>query len=208
MAKDADVGGDGRPGGPEPTGDRDAPTTELDRDVLDAFRTGDPDALAAVYRRYARPVWGLAMTILRDRQLAEDAVTEAFLRAWRVAATYDPDRALGPWLFTIARRAALDTLRRESRPTRGGHEPEQDAAVDPPSLSAVWEAWQVRTALAELPEDERDIVRLAHYEGLSHAEIAGTLEIPMGTVKSRSHRAHRRLADRLRHLRATEEDVR
>lgn len=187
---------------------QDRAETELQPEVLAAFRSGDPEALATVYRRYSRSVWALAMSVLHDPQLAEDAVTEAFLRAWRSADGYDPARALGPWLFTIARRAALDALRRESRPTRGGHEPEQDGVVEMPSLSTVWEAWQVRTALTELPEEERDIVRLAHYEGLTHAEIADSLEIPVGTVKSRSHRAHRKLAERLRHLRTPEEERR
>lgn len=184
--------------GPDP---RDA----LEPGVLERFREGDAEALAAVYRRYARPVWGLAMGILGDRQLAEDAVTEAFLRAWRAAPSFDPTRPLGPWLFTLGRRAALDVRRRESRPTRGDHELEQDVAIEFPDISATWEAWEVRRAVAELPPEEQLIVRLAHFDELTHAEIADALGIALGTVKSRSHRAHRRLASRLAHLRQEEE---
>lgn len=173
--------------------------------VLERFSAGDSEALAEVYRRYSRPVWGLAMAILHDRQLAEDAVTEAFLRAWRAAPSFDPARPLGPWLFTLARRAALDVLRRESRPTRGGHEPEQDVVIELPDISASWEAWEVRSAVVELPSEEQIVVRLAHFDGLTHAEIASELGIPLGTVKSRSHRAYRRLASRLAHLRRERE---
>jgi RNA polymerase sigma-70 factor, ECF subfamily len=177
------------------------PGDALDRAVLERFVAGDSAALAEVYRRYSRPVWGLAMAVLHDRHLAEDAATETFLRAWRAASAYDPSRPLGPWLFTLARRTALDVLRRESRPTRGGHEPEADVVIELPDISATWEAWEVRRAVVELPAEEQVVVRLAHFDGLTHAEIAAELDLPLGTVKSRSHRAHRRLASRLRHLR-------
>ena len=73
-----------------------------------------------------------------------------------------------------------------------------------PDISAAWEAWEVRSAVSKLPPDEQVVVRLAHLDGLTHAEIAHQLDVPLGTVKSRSHRAHRRLADRLRHLREPE----
>ena len=69
------------------------------------------------------------------------------------------------------------------------------------SLEATWEAWQVRIALDQLPDDERQVVKLAWFDGLAHAEIADKLGVPVGTVKSRSHRAHRRLADLLAHVR-------
>ena len=177
-----------------------APPDEVPADVVRAFRDGDVDALGAVYDRYSRPVWAVAMRVLGDRALAEDAAQETFLRAWRAAADFDPGRPLAPWLFTIARRTAIDVLRREARPTQGGHDAEQDAVVAMPGIERAWDAWQVRTALAELPAEERDVVRLAHFEEMTHREIAELLDVPVGTVKSRSHRAHRRLAGRLAHL--------
>lgn len=165
------------------------------------FRDGDNQALGDVYDRYARAVWAVAMTVTRADHLAQEAVQETFLRAWGAAGTYDPDRDLGPWLLTIARYTALDLLRRELRPTRGGHEVEQEAAVDPPGMDRAWLAWAVQEALRQLGEQEREIVRLSFYEDLTQPQIAERLGIPVGTVKSRSHRAHHRLAELLAHLR-------
>ncbi len=175
----------------------------LAEDTLAAFRAGDPDALGAVYDAYSRAVWSVAMRVLRDPVLAEDATQETFLRAWRGAAGTDAARDLGPWLLTIAHRTAVDAWRRESRPTQGGHADERDVIVDLPGIEGVWEAWQISCALDELAADEREVVRLAHYGQLTHSEISTAIGVPVGTVKSRSHRAHRKLAGLLGHLRAT-----
>lgn len=177
-----------------------APAPTLPPAVVDAFCAGDVPALGAVYDHYARAVWSIALGVLRDRELAEDATHEAFMRAWRAAGRFDRSRDLGPWLMTIARRTALDVLRRESRPTRGGHAPETDVGVADPGIERAWETWQVRLALQELSTAERQIVGLAHFGGLSQVQIAERLDLPLGTVKSRSHRAHRRLAALLGHL--------
>lgn len=179
---------------------RDHEPGDLPADVLTAFRDGDVGALGVVYDRYSKAVWSVAMGVLRDRALAEDATQEVFLRAWRASATFDPRRNLSPWLFTIARRTAVDVLRREARPTQGGHTEQQDTAVRMPGIEHAYQTWQVRTALDELPEDERVVVRMAHFDEMTHREIADALAVPVGTVKSRSHRAHRRLAGRLAHL--------
>jgi RNA polymerase sigma-70 factor (ECF subfamily) len=196
-ADDADdaVGADSADSADSPSVLRDVP------DVRAAFRDGDVAALGTVYDRYSRGVWSVAMSVLRDRALAEDATQEVFLRAWRASATFDPRRELAPWLFTIARRTAVDLLRSETRPTQGGHVAEEDGAVVAmPGIEHAYETWQVRLALDELPEDERTVVRLSHFEQMTHREIADALAVPLGTVKSRSHRAHRRLAERLAHL--------
>ena len=126
------------------------------------------------------------------------------MRAWQAAESYDLARPLGPWLMTIARRASLDLLRREFRPTRGGHELEQDAVVEAPGIDEAWLSWAVQEALGRLSDDEREIVRLSFFEDLTQPQIAERLGIPLGTVKSRSHRAHRQLAELLAHVR---EDV-
>lgn len=170
------------------------------------FRDGDPDALGQVYDRYSRAVWAVAVRITRVDQLAQDAVQETFIRAWRAAASYDPTRPLGPWLQSIARFTALDVARHELRPTRGGHEVEQDAVVESPGIDQAWLAWTVQEALRELADHEREIVRLSFFEDLTHLQIAERLGLPVGTVKSRSHRAHRRLAEKLAHLRDDERD--
>jgi RNA polymerase sigma-70 factor (ECF subfamily) len=173
----------------------------LPETTLVRFRDGDVDALSEVYDRYARPVWSVAMTVTHADHLAQEAVQETFIRAWSSASTYDPERDLGPWLLTIARYTALDLLRRELRPTRGGHEAEQDAVVEPPDLDRAWLSWAVQEALRQLGDHEREIIRLSFYEDLTHVQISERLGLPLGTVKSRSHRAHRRLAELLAHVR-------
>jgi len=187
---------------PTPSGPGSPPAREsgLDPSVVAGFCAGDVDSLARVFDRYSRAVWSVAMTVLRDRGLAEDATQETFLRAWRAAASFEPARPLAPWLLTIARRTAIDVQRRESRPTQGGHDAEQDVVVRMPGIEHAWEAWEIRLALDELPEDERAVVRMSHFEEMTHREIAEVLAVPVGTVKSRSHRAHRRLAGKLSHL--------
>lgn len=174
---------------------------ELPLDVRRRFRDGDTEALAAVYDRYERAVWAVALRATGVDHLAQEAVQEAFVRAWRAAGTYDPDRDLRPWLLGIARFAALDVRRSEMRPTRGGHEAEEDPGVEGPSIDRVWLAWAVQEGLLALAENDREIVRLSFYEDLSNAQIAERLGVPVGTVKSRLHRAGRKLAEILGHLR-------
>lgn len=174
---------------------------DLPADTRTRFRDGDADALGEVYDRYSRAVWAVAMSVVHADHLAQEAVQETFIRAWHAAKSYDTNRGLGPWLLTIARYTALDLLRRELRPTRGGHDPEQDTVVEPPGIDQAWVSWTVQEALRQLGDHEREIVRLSFFEDLTHAQISERLELPLGTVKSRSHRAHRRLAELLAHLR-------
>ena len=168
---------------------------------LEAFRDGDPDAIRAVYRAYGGLVFSVASRVLGDRGLAEEATQQTFVKAWRAAASFDPSRELGPWLATIARRVALDVYRRESR---RAHSTIDDETVDrsgvltiPDRAAAAYDAWEVRQAVADLPAEEREVVRLQHLDGLTQGEIAARLEVPVGTVKSRSARAYRRLATTL-----------
>jgi RNA polymerase sigma-70 factor (ECF subfamily) len=174
---------------------------ELPAETLRRFRDKDPEALAAVYDRYRRAVWSVAISVTRADHLAQEAVQEIFIRAWNAAPSYDPTRDLGPWLMTIARHASLDLIRRELRPTRGGHEAETDVVVEEPGIDHAWTAWEIQEALRKLTDEERDIVRLSFFEDLTHGQVAERLGVPIGTVKSRSHRAHRRLAGFLAHLR-------
>ena len=173
--------------------------------MAERFRDGDADAVRDIYREYGRLVYAVAHKILGDKALAEDAAQQAFVQAWRAAATFDPTRELGPWLATIARRAAIDVHRRESRrPTQTLDEvvPTHPAVVTlPPSAEQAYDTWEVRRAVEELPPEEREVVRLQHLDGLTHAEVAVRLDVPVGTVKSRSFRAHKRLAGRLGYLR-------
>ncbi|BCJ49816.1 RNA polymerase sigma factor [Actinoplanes sp. NBRC 14428] len=164
-----------------------------------AFAEGHEEGFAAVYAAFRGPVFGLAITILADPGLAEEAAQQAFIGLWRNRDRFDPQRSLAAWIFGIARKAAIDVYRRERRgPATTAQE--ADIAVEGLSAERLWEVWEVRRAVEGLPPDEAAIVRLAHYYQLTHGEIAEHLGIPVGTVKSRSHRAHRRLAGTLSHL--------
>jgi RNA polymerase sigma factor (sigma-70 family) len=173
------------------------------------FAAGDPDTIRVIYQSYGRLVHATAYKVLGDVGLAEDATQQTFLQAWRAAGSYDPSRALGAWLASIARRAAIDVYRRERRHRRveAIDSSEQDLVTTPPSVEQLYDMWEVRRALEKLPDQDRQLIRLQHYGELTHAEIASELEIPLGTVKSRSFRAHRRLAGLLGHLRADPEKV-
>lgn len=161
--------------------------------------------MRAVYRSHGRLVYAVAYKVLGDRGLAEEATQVAFVKAWRGAQSFDERRDLGPWLATIARRVAIDLYRREALRATAALEsvPPGDPGVvtAPHSAETVYEVWEVREAVAQLPPDEQEVVRLQHLDGFTHAQIAERLGVAVGTVKSRSFRAHRRLATMLGHLR-------
>jgi len=169
----------------------------MDREVLERFRIGDEAAVKAVYDRFGGPVFALSMSILGEHGLAADATQQTFIKAWRAASTYDAERSFAPWIYAIARRTAIDLYRKRARVVVSD---EVDLVSFPPGLETVWEVFEVRSALDQLPDEERQVVKLSHFDGFTHVEIAERLDIPVGTVKSRSHRAHRRLVELLRHV--------
>jgi RNA polymerase sigma-70 factor (ECF subfamily) len=169
----------------------------VDREVLERFRLGDEAAVKAVYDRFGGPVFALSMSILGEHGLAADATQQTFIKAWRAASTYDAERSFAPWIYAIARRTAIDLYRRRSRLVVSD---DVDLPTFPPGLETVWEVFEVRAALDRLPDEERQVVKLSHFDGFTHVEIAQRLDIPVGTVKSRSHRAHRRLVEMLKHV--------
>ena len=174
-----------------------------DVDLAARFASGDAGTIRVVYQLYGRLVYSIAYRTLGDVGLAEDATQQTFVQAWRAATTYDPSRALGAWLTTIARRVAIDVYRRERRHRNLESIDSSDSALVtlPPSAEQIYDVLEVRQALQELPDHDRELIRLQHYDELTHTEIATRLAIPLGTVKSRSFRAHRRLAGLLGHLR-------
>ena len=177
----------------------------LTEDELRRFRAGESDGVRAVYREYGRLVYAVCRNQLSSPQLAEEAAQQTFLKAWRSAATVDPRRDLAPWLATIARRTSIDVYRQESRETTSALDdvPVAHPALvqQPVGIERTYDAWQVRQALDELPEDERVVVQLQHLDGMTQTAVAERLSIAVGTVKSRSYRAHKKLAARLGHLR-------
>ncbi len=161
-----------------------------DGELIQRAATGDRSAFEDLYRRYARPVFGLALRRLGDRGRAEDAVQETFASVWRSAATYRPERGPGaPWLYAVARNAIVDRARvRTDLPTDIPDEPSTDAGLSDQAEQS-WVAWRVHRALEELPEREREVIALAYWSGLSQSEVAEFLGIPLGTVKTRTRAA-------------------
>jgi RNA polymerase sigma-70 factor, ECF subfamily len=173
-------------------------TEPSDSTLLEQIAVGDRDAFELLYRRYARSVLGLALRRLGDRGRAEDAVQETFASIWRAAASYEPERGPGaPWLYAVARNAISDRGRARPEPTaEAPDEPAPDAGP-PERAEQDWIAWRVHRALAELPDRERTVVELAYYSELSQSEIAEFLNLPLGTVKTRTRTGLAHLADML-----------
>jgi RNA polymerase sigma-70 factor, ECF subfamily len=175
-----------------------APETVTDGELIARVGEGDPGAFELLYRRYARPVFALALRRLGDRGRAEDAVQETFASVWRSAGSYRQERGPGaPWLYAVARNAIVDRRRALGEPPV---EPVEEISKDAgPAERAEtgWIAWRVHRALAELPEQQQRLIELAYWSGLSQSEIAEFLNLPLGTVKTRTRSALARLADLL-----------
>ncbi len=169
-----------------------------DGELIARVGEGDSGAFEVLYRRYSRPVFALALRRLGDRGRAEDAVQETFASIWRSAGSYRQERGPGaPWLYAVARNAIVDRRRALGDPVA---EPVDEASKDPGPLERTessWTAWRVHRALAELPEHERQLIELAYWGGLSQSEVAQFLNVPLGTVKTRTRSALARLADLL-----------
>jgi RNA polymerase sigma-70 factor (ECF subfamily) len=169
-----------------------------DGELIRRTADGDRNAFETLYRRYARPVFGLALRRLGDRGRAEDAVQETFASIWRAARSYRPERGPGaPWLYAVARNAIIDRSRVRSEPPAEPPDEASGEAGPPERAEAAWEAWRVHRALEELSANERTVIELAYWSGLSQSEIAEYLGIPLGTVKTRTRAALARLADLL-----------
>jgi RNA polymerase sigma-70 factor (ECF subfamily) len=166
-----------------------------DGELITRAADGDRDAFEVLYRRYSRPVFGLALRRLGDRGRAEDAVQETFASIWRAARSYKPERGPGaPWLYAVARNAITDRGRaRTETPAEIPDEASPDAGPLE-QAEAGWTAWRVHRALEELSANERTVIELAYWSGLSQSEIAEFLNIPLGTVKTRTRAALHRLA--------------
>lgn len=165
----------------------------------------DETALGALYDRWARSLYSLVLHLLRDPDEAEDVVEETFWQAWRKADSYEPARgAVSTWLLTIGRRKALDRLRAKKRHKEdpiGSDRTFADIASPSPDPSENVEGSElrehVRAALRELPAEQRQVIELGYFNGLSQTEIADTTGQPLGTVKTRMRLAMQKLREPL-----------
>jgi RNA polymerase sigma-70 factor (ECF subfamily) len=181
-------------------------TDAEDAELLRAVARGDESAFARVYDRYSPILLGLMLRILRSRAEAEDVLQEVFLQVWQRAHSFDPARGRAfTWLVTLARSRAIDRLRSVGSRERAAQRSAEDAP--PESEPAEWadaaavraeRADAVREALAELPDEQRQVLVLAYLEGMSQSEIAAAKNQPLGTVKTRTRSALRKLSESLR----------
>jgi len=172
-----------------------------DGELLHRIAAGDREAFDVLYRRFVRPVFALALRRLGDRGRAEDATQETFASVWRSAASYRAERGAGaPWLYAVARNAIVDRTRARSEPPIEAPDEPSSELGPPEEAERSWLAWRVHRALQELPDHERPLLELAYWSGLSQSEIAEFLNIPLGTVKTRTRSALGRLADALEEL--------
>lgn len=169
-----------------------------DEALVALIARSDDHALGELYDRFGRIAYGLAVRVLRDAALAQDAVQDAFLALWRTAGSFDPKRGKAQtWILTLVHRRAVDLVRREERRRV---DPIDDAPLAA-SESTEEEAWvrdrrrTVQAALVQLPDDQREALELAYYGGLTQSELADRLGVPLGTIKSRMFAGLTRLRD-------------
>ncbi len=172
-----------------------------DEAVVALTARSDEVALAELYDRYGRAAYGLAVRVLRDEALAEDAVQDAFLSVWRGASRFIPERAkASTWIMTLVHRRAVDLVRREER-RRTDPLPETEPDSGGPSAAdSTWlhlERERVQAALRQLPDQQREALELAYYGGFTQSELAERLGEPLGTIKSRMFAGLARLRELL-----------
>ncbi len=181
--------------------DRDRSEAARDRDLHRGVVMGERPAFEEIYRRYAPAAYGLALRVTGYPTLAQDAVHDAFLALWRAPEAFDPARgSFGTYFLSLVHHRAVDTVRREERARQRSMRmnPEADRGEDV-AEDVVWEAWladrrsRVVAALEQLSPEQREVLELAYFRGYTQARIAEAIEVPLGTVKTRTLAAMRRL---------------
>lgn len=176
-----------------------------DEELMRNVAGGDGSALAVLYQRYAGAVYSLAYRVVNNREVAEELLNEAFLRAWKQAPSFDARRGkFSTWILSVTRNLSIDELRSQrSRPQKADRVGEEDVPsdlVDPgvPVEEQVWLLEQgaiIRDALRRLPEAQREALELAYFQGLTQSEIALRLGHPLGTTKTRMRLGLQKLRD-------------
>lgn len=174
---------------------------EADAGLVERLRRRDPRAMAEMYDRYGRLAYALILRVVRDAGIAEDLVQETFLRVWNRVQGFDAERgALGPWLLAVARNRAIDYLRSAAGRMHNALELQE---TDHPALFTDMEKQlltadrlrRVKDALQKLSANQRTVIELAYFEGLSQTEMAERLGQPLGTVKAWARAALQNLRD-------------
>jgi len=191
---------------------RTQPNEPDERSLITQTLAGDDDAFATLVQLHQTAVYNIAYRMAGQRDTAQSLTQETFLRAFRALDTFDLNRPFGPWLYRIAtnlsinwiKRARLPTVSIETPPKSDEAEAESepldipDSSAEPAARFAQAEMQaELRQAVVSLPVEYRSVIELRHFQELNYDEIAGTLKIPVGTVKTRLFRARRMLRDRL-----------
>jgi RNA polymerase sigma-70 factor, ECF subfamily len=167
---------------------------ESDSALIQRVAAGDRDAFTELYGRFARPVLAMARRQLGDNGRAEEAAQETFAAVWRSARSYRPERgSASAWLYAVARHAIIDRARQRREPVVEVPDEASDEAGPEERAESAWLTWRVHAALEKLPERERAVLELAYWSGLSQTEIASYLDVPLGTVKTRTRTGLARL---------------
>jgi len=171
-----------------------------DRDLVRRVRTGDEEAFRTLFRRYGSSAKGLAFRLVRQSFIAEEIVQEAFLALWRDPGRYREERgSFRAWLMSTVHHRAVDAVRREEAQRRRGREHVPETDVEDIAQNVVEQAdmaqsrQQVRAALEDIPSEQRQVLEMMYYEGKTQSTIAEELDLPLGTVKSRTLLGMRRL---------------
>src|ERR1700681_1360720 len=174
-----------------------------DSELAARLKKRDPKAMAELYDRYGRLAYSLILRVVRDTGVAEDLVQETFLRVWNRVQGFDAEKgSIGPWLLAVARNRAIDYLRSTTGRARNSLELD---ATDHPALYCDMEkdllvsdkARRIKTAMLKLSPNQREVIELAYFEGLSQTEMSERMGQPLGTVKTWVRAALKSLRDEL-----------
>jgi len=179
-----------------------------DRQLIDDMTNGSESAFVELFRRYGPPALGLAARVTGDRSLAEEVAQEVFLATWRRAASYDGARgSVRAWLLSQIHHRAVDVVRREESERKRSRAQIEPAEAGPTPDDVVDDEWlevrrtQVRRALDDLPREQRNVLELAYFGGMTQSQVASHIGVPLGTVKSRTITALRTLREKLAGIR-------
>jgi RNA polymerase sigma-70 factor, ECF subfamily len=176
-----------------------------DDQVMTAVKAGSVAAFEVLYERYCDRVYRIARSVCGDDGRAQEAVQETFISIWRTRANYEDHRSVAPWVLTVARNRAIDIARRNK--PHAVHRAGDDRLDDVPAAGSIAkqvafndQARHLLSALSKLPDAQREVITLAFYGELTHAEIATHLKLPLGTIKGRMRLALNRLRGDVTHV--------
>ncbi len=174
----------------------------LDRELVARVRAGDHPALTEIYDRHGATVYSIALSVLRDPGNAEDVTQDVFVTLWTQPHRYNPEIGrFAPWFYRVARNRSIDVIRQRRREVMPNEPAVFDLMLGPaddaPDETVIEQsqAERVRAALTDLPDEQRNLIELAYFGGLTQSQMATRLDIPLGTIKTRVRTGLRRLRE-------------